>query len=247
MTPIQQSWPTASTTAERLALLSSEGRKAAVRENRDLAALYNIHKTGIWPFCVAQALVRSTHARAAEGWYAAAARFLITGDRADLVPARGYSSSFGADALQRALLSFRGLGEFTKIGSLRAYDAAALGAAQTKSVQFAMKKELPGLGAWLFCAPFHLMALLRPSVWEDPRLDGLLLPLGSALARGYGLLQAAGVADVEESLLRDTEPGLRNGLTLLYIARGCEEKLAAAAGSRALFLHHGIAELGKAR
>lgn len=247
MTAIQQSWPIASTNSERLALLAREGRKAAIRENRDLAALYNTHKTGIWPFCVAQALVRSTHARPAEGWYAAAARYLTTGDRADLVAARGFSSSFGADALQRALLSFRSFGEFTKISSVRAYDAATLGAIQTKAVQFAMKKELPGLGAWLFCAPFHLMALIRPSLWEDPRLDGLLLPLGSALARGYGLLQTAGVADVEESLLRDTEPGLRNGLTLLYIARGCEEKLAIAARSRALFLHHGIAELGQAR
>lgn len=247
MNAIQEAWEDAATADERLSLIAKGGRKVAVRENRTLTQLYKEHKTGIWPFCVAQALVRSTHARSEAGWYAAAAQYLRSGDRADLAPARGHSSSFGADALQRALMSFRTLGEFTGLAGAPSGTAAQLVKAQERAVQYAMTQPLPGLGAWLFCAPFELMALARPSLWDDVPLDGLLLPLGSALARGYGILRRAGLADVDEQLLRDSEPGIRNGLTLLYIARDCDQKLAAKTASRPLFCHHGVAELGRAR
>ena len=247
MNSTQEQWKSAGNNQERLAILAKEGKRATVRFNRDFAKSYQEARTGIWPFCVAKALVRSTHARDNSAWYPAAAQYLRSGSQDDLLPARAHSCSFGPDALQRALTSFRTLGEFTGISAPRPYDAARLVDAQTRAVQYAMKRELTGLGAWLFCAPFELMALLRPSLWEDPRLDGLLLPLGSALARGYGILQSVGMVEVDEALLRDSEPGIRNGLTLLYIARGSEEKLAQQASTRALFIHQGIYELGQAR
>jgi len=245
MTELQDKWNDLKTHEDRLRLLVSSGKKVAVSENRGMAQLYSEHRTGIWPFCVAHALVRSTHARPNPAWYPAAAAFLKSGTQADLTAARGHSCSFGAAALQRALLSFGTIGDFTGAAAFRTYEARQLTASQEKSVQYAMKKELPGLGAWLFCAPFELMALLRPSIWDAPELGNLLMPLGSALARGYGMLRRAGTADVDDALLRDSEPGIRNGLTLLYIARGWEEKLARAAGTTTLFIHHGIAELGR--
>ncbi|HET6386962.1 MAG TPA: hypothetical protein VFJ58_26540 [Armatimonadota bacterium] len=247
MNTLQQSWFTTAAADQKLTLLGAEGRRFVVRRNREMAEKYRMYRTGLWPFCVAEALVESTHARDAGAWYPAAAQFLKTGKRADLTPARGHSSSFGADALQRALISFQTIGEFTGAAGLGAYDAARLVDAQTRAVQYAMKQPLTGLGAWLFCAPFELMALLKPSLWESAALNDLLLPLGSALARGYGILRKEGLVDVDEELLRDTEPGIRNGITLLYIARGCDQKLAARSGARALFIHHGIQLLGQAR
>ena len=247
MNAIQTVWQIDQDPGKRLALLTTEGRRSVVRMNRELVQAYQKLKCGLWPFCVAHALVLTTQARASAGWYQAAAAYVHSGDRSDLTPARGYSASFGPDALQHALMSFRTLGEFTGISRLRSYDARHLAAAQQTAVQYTMRQSVTGLGAWLFAAPFELMAILRPSTWEDPLLDELLLPLGSPLARGFGMLRSAGMVDVDEQLLRDTEPGLRNGITLLYIARGTEEKLARQAKSRCLFIHHGIQDLGLVR
>ncbi|MCA1595586.1 MAG: hypothetical protein LC772_04060, partial [Chloroflexi bacterium] len=136
MNAIQEAWAGASSAEDRLSIIATGGRKAAVRQNRALTALYKEHRTGIWPFCVAQALVRSTHARSDAGWYAAAAKYLKSGDRSDLASARGFSSSFGADALQRALMSFRTLGDFTGVATAPSGPALQLVKAQDRAVQY---------------------------------------------------------------------------------------------------------------
>jgi len=228
-------------------VLAAEGKKVVVRENRELAAAYKAAGVPTWPFALAESLVRSTHARRAEGLHQAFANYIKSGHGNDMTPIRGFSSSFGPDALQRAVLSFRTIGASTGAASLRSYTGTQLVSAQSLAVEYAMKRELSGLGAWLFCAPFEIMALIRPSLWEDPMIERLLMPLGSPLARGYGMLAAAGLADVDEKLLRDSEPGIRNGLTLLYIARACDQKVAQTAGSRPLFIHHGVAALGQVK
>jgi hypothetical protein len=201
---------------------------------------------------IAHAFTWTGHAVDEDGYHEAATGFLDSGGRESLDGAKTFSRRFGPDALSDALQGWRAIveedGGVPDLGK----DAASLKRLQDRMLPVAarLREEgaISGIGAWLFCAPFKIVAISCREFWDDPDLDEVLMPLGLEVVRGMKKLvraRSAWTEGIDRNMLVEEEGDLGEGMGTVWLVQDTCKKIAAVSQSRVVHINSGIYLLGK--
>jgi hypothetical protein len=205
----------------------------------------------LWfPLAVAYALVWSGHAVEDEDYGENAVEYLLTGEEELLSGLAHWSGRNGGACLQSALSGWRGLMEIVPVPNTRTIGARELCEFQEGLLTIAgdrnIRGGLHGIGPWVFCGPFKVLALMRRDLWSDEALDELYMPLGLEVERGLGALKRQGFG-VPKALLPTRfvrEGNFMGGMARLVLAQRFQQTLARSARMRVLHINSGLYELG---
>ena len=205
----------------------------------------------LFPICIAHALVWSGHADEDDPFYDISRDYLEAGVEDGLPFVSQVAGRHGGEALLHALVGYRSIIEGYHFPDLRRIGAANLCQVQddlmTRAGVMESRGNLHGVGPWIFCGPFKMLALMRPDLWRDPGLDRLYMPLGLEVNRGVAVLMKEPIrwgCSIPSRKLGD-ERGFCNGMAALMEVQDFQQKLAGMAGSRILDINSGLHRLGE--
>lgn len=213
------------------------------------ATLDDNPERGAFSVWMAEALAWATFARRDAEFFDAASTYIETGDDTALTTAAEYPDRFGHDGrLLAALVSFHRLNEKFEKRFADAGDAPASWPKLQEDVlrrAEKMKKDglLPGIGIWLFCAPFKVLAVATPESWASPRaLDGVVMPTGMQVERALDLLRKdkVGIA----GRLVGGSGTLGDNFAEVFVAHTFQIELATLARTSVLHINGALYELG---
>ncbi|MCL0065295.1 hypothetical protein M1N79_00170 [Dehalococcoidia bacterium] len=205
-----------------------------------------------FPGAIANAFTWTGHAVSEEAFFEFAINYLTTGKMASLSTTEAFSGRFGPERLTSALQGWKaimnGLGEQDVLSC----DAQGLYNIQQQCLDIVYRllnqRRILGVGPWLFCAPFKIIAAHRKDLWKSESLDDILMPLGLEVVRGirkliqHGCTYAQGL---DESMLSEEEGGLMEGMGTVALVQGVSRKVAQISKTRVLHINSGLYLYGK--
>jgi hypothetical protein len=198
---------------------------------------------------MAEALVWARYAERDDAFFSAAARFIVSGTPELLDEAERFPHRFGPEKLRDSLAAFRRWYEKMepRLASIN-LDPAHMIETEGRSLKVveALKKkgEMRGVGAWLFPAPFKLLAIAHVEVWSNRALDGLVFPTGIQVERALSMLQKEGVITLERAIIGASSGSLADEFAKLWALQLPQQKLAHAASTSVLHINGALHELG---
>lgn len=204
-------------------------------------------KADYFNLVVATALTWTGHAVDRKGYHLQAIEYLETGSSAALNKVQKFSGRLGKDHLAASLQGWREIILQAKIPDLTQCSAAKLKRFQDRCLLVAenLKKEetLHGVGPWLFCAPFKIIVAHQRSLWDDPKINDILMPLGLEVIRGMKLLiknHSAFVDGVDTSMITEQEGSLFDGLGTVSIVQSVCIEIATHSNSLVTHINSGL-------
>ncbi len=203
---------------------------------------------------VANAFTWTGHAVKQEAFFESTVDYLSTGRLASLSNALAFSGRFGAERLNEALRGWKvSLDQMSSvIESISSCDAKELYTIQRTCLsvisQLLDKRQLSGIGPWLFCAPFKIVAAHRRGLWQNESLDEVWMPLGLEVVRGVRKLIRSGYTYFRElhgDMLSEEEGGLKEGLGTILLLQNGSKKIAQITKTRVLHINSGLYLYGR--
>ncbi len=233
-------------------ILNEHGRLAHGRMQSSLQAVFDRmrHVVSHYTFCTAEALVWAEYAAKARDYYEKIALFLEGRAAESEIDWNEFAGRHGPAALRNAC---RGYLEFKRMTPKHVVEGKATAkelldfqnSALIRAIDLSRRGWLPNFGTWLFCGPFKISAIMNPSVWNEPSLQNLYMPLGCHVGRGFRNLFVQGIQDIVPSLLGEKDAGLADGgFTTLLIAQSFQFDLAKHCEGRVLHINTGLHQLG---
>jgi len=105
-----------------------------------------------------------------------------------------------------------------------------------------------GIGPWLFCAPFKIVAAHRRELWNDPALDGVLMPVGLEVNRGVRKLirqRTSWTKGIDENMIGEEEGDLMEGMGTVALVQDLSKKIARSFDSRVIHVNSGLYLYGR--
>jgi len=216
-------------------------------DQQDLIDIYGIDN--YFAVAVANALTWTGHAIRHDAFYASAVDYLCTGSLVSLSRAEAFSGRFGVERLNDALRSWKlSLDKMSSvIQAIHSCGAEELYAIQqnclTTISQLLDQRQISGIGPWLFCAPFKIVAAHRRDLWSSESLDEVWMPLGLEVVRAVRNLIRSGYTyfrGLYLGMLDEEEGGLKEGLGTVLLVQNGSKKIAQIAKTRALHINSGL-------
>jgi len=201
---------------------------------------------------VAHAFAWTGHAVGKPGYFEAAVDYLTTGRLESLDGAKVYSERFGPQSLASGLIGWKAISEQLDRHDFLSCDAQELSNIQQKCLGIAKRlidqKLLSGIGSWLFCAPFKIVAIQRKDLWQNESLDKVLMPLGLEVNQGINKLfqkNHSYIQDYDSNMISEAEGGLIDDMGIVELVHGISNGIARDAESRILHINSGLYKYGK--
>ena len=200
--------------------------------------------------CMAEALVWARYAVRDDAFFTAAAAFIENGSPQLLDDACQHPDRFGAERLRDALAAFRRwYDEMTDSLSAVTATPLQLKALQERSLRVAGKLkrigELRGVGLWLFPAPFKIMAVAHPEIWDDATLEAVVMPTGTQVEHALRMLHRANIVTIDAQILAGGSGTFEDEYTNLWTYQLVQKELAHAGQTTVLHINGALHELGK--
>lgn len=224
-----------------------EGLRSTIQGSRTAAS--NMPPLSVY---LAEALMWTRHAKRSPDFVTVACRYFIGGDESVLAEADQMSWRFGPEKLRVALgamrelyVMFRRADLPTTLAELESLQEACIGdIASAKD-----RRQMWGLGPWLFLAPFKIHVTCHQELWADPGIDSIKMPLGTQVVRALRVLAHDGVIPREEFPQDDGQELASGGAFLSAMAtvvywQAEQKKLADSAGSHIPHINSALYELG---
>jgi hypothetical protein len=233
-------------------ILNEHGRLAHGQMQSSLHAVFgNISGTAShYIFCMAEALVWAEYAAKVRGYYEKIVLFLEGQATESEIDWNEFAGRHGPAALRNAC---RGYLEFKRITPKHVAEGKATAkelldfqnSALIRAIDLSKRGWLPNFGTWLFCGPFKIAAIMNTSIWNEPSLQSLFMPLGCHVGRGFRKLFLQGIPAIVPSLLVEKDAGLADGgFSTLVIAQSFQSDLAKHCEGRVLHINTGLHQLG---
>lgn len=198
---------------------------------------------------MAEALAWATFAVRHDDFFANASRFFEDGDPDALSAAAEFPGPYGQDGrLRQAMISFRRLFE-ARVSQLA--NPAAEPSRWIRIQEYALRDaqrlkdsdQLGSVGAWLFCAPFKILAVAHPSAWGPRDLDRLIMPTGAQVDRALEMLKKDGVG-APQRLPSSGGGGLAADVADLFATQQFQVQISKCASASVLHINSALYQLG---
>ncbi len=201
---------------------------------------------------VAHAFTWTGHAVRQDAFFESAIGYLVSGNLASLKKARTFSGRFGAESLSSGLQGWKAILVNFAGRDILSCDAQGLCEVQNwcldTASQLLDRKQITGVGPWLFCAPFKIIAAHRRDLWGSQDLDDLWMPLGLEVVRGVRKLVNQGYTythGFDEGMFSEEEGGFLEGMGTVALVQDICKKIAEAGATRVLHANSGLYLYGK--
>jgi len=205
------------------------------------------HSADWFTMAIAECLIWTGHAVRVDHYFEVIARYLTLGNTKALEEMDVFAGRFGPDKLISAVRGWKSILTNLYVPDVSRTDAHGLCEFQRTCMETALRlfyeKELRGVGAWLFCAPFKIVVAWRKEFWERQELDDLLMPLGLEVNRGLQKLirqRATYGQNLTKEHLSEEEGTLPDGLATVYMVQDMSRKIASIANTRVLHVNSGL-------
>jgi len=220
------------------------------QKTKDLAKSFSKHD--FFLLAIAQSLTWTGHAIDKDDYFNKALDFLSTGSAKALSALSKCYGRYGAEKLRSTIFNWRKLcSELTIPSNILMSQLDEIIRFQNTSLDIActarQKGRIIGIGAWLFCAPLKIILCLRDKLWNDRRVDEILMPLGLEVVRGVKKLkrQKYSYSDsFEIGYLSEEEGGIVEGLGIIHIVQAMSKDIAKDANSNVLHINSGLWKFG---
>lgn len=231
-------------------LLARRGEQMSVEiclDQQNLVDVYGLDN--YFPLAIANALTWTGHAVRDETFYISAIDYFTTGGSLALQRAEAFSGRFGAERLNDALCGWRiSLDKINRaLEAVYSCSAEELHIMQQNCLstisQLVDQRQVYGIGPWLFCAPFKIIAAHRRDLWESEGLDKIWMPLGMEVVRAVRGLIRSGYTyfrGLDLGMLIEEEGGLKEGLGTVLLVQEASRKIAKIARTRVLHINSGL-------
>jgi len=236
-------------------LLASRGEEMSLEISFNQEELIQTYGTdNYFAISVANALTWTGHAAGRDPFFEAAVDYISTGNLISLNRARVFSGRFGDDRLSEALQGWKVCLDRTgtTIESICSCDAKKLHVIQESCLsvisQLIDQGQIKGIGPWLFCAPFKIVAAHRRDLWRSESLDEVWMPLGLEVVRGVRNLirdRYTYFRGLHMDMLSEDEGGLKEGLGTVLLVQDACKKIAQATNTRVLHINSGLYLYGR--
>jgi len=204
------------------------------------------------PVAIANGFTWTGHAVRRYDFFKFAIDYLTTGKMASLSKAKEFSGRFGPERLSSGLQGWKAIVNQLGEQDVLSCDAQRLRNIQGQCLDIAYhlfnQQKVSGVGPWLFCAPFKIVAAHRKDLWESQSLDDVLMPLGLEVNRGVRKLIQQGCTytqGLDENMLSEEEGGLIEGMGTVVLVQGVSKKIALIGKTRVLHINSGLYLYGK--
>lgn len=157
----------------------------------------------------------------------------------------------GRDGLKKALINWKRIlnqtpvSSFNKQPEIKELVSAQLSIKTTvQSIKIQGKTSI-AFGSWLLTAPFQIVVCHYKKLWEDNKLDNVLIPLGGQVKKGLLFLIKNNVLNIEAKLVRGAAyEDISTSMGRLEDIQEKQKELAKLAKSRVLHINSGLYRLG---
>lgn len=210
------------------------------------------HGSDYFLAAVANAFTWTGHAVREEAFLKSAIDYFATGDLASLRRAARFSGRFGTESLSNGLRGWKSIVRQLAAQDFLSCDAQGLCELQKQCLDIASRllnqKHISGVGPWLFCAPFKIVAAHRRDLWQSGDLDDLYMPLGLEVVRGVRKLIEHGCTytqGLDVNMLSEEEGGLVEGMGTVALVQDMSKRVAQIGRTRVLHVNSGLYLYGK--
>ena len=231
-------------------LLAHRGEEMNLEISSDQETLIQAYgSTNYFAVAIANAFTWTGHAVRQNGFFESAIVYLSTGNLASLSNALVFSGRFGPERLADALRSWKfSLDQLSNVSQ----DIQSCGAQELHMIQercfstmsqLLDQRQISGIGPWLFCAPFKIVAAHRRELWQSESLDDVWMPLGLEVVRGIrNLIQHRNpyFRGLHIDMLSEEEGGLKEGLGTVLLVQDASKKIAQIVETRVLHINSGL-------
>jgi hypothetical protein len=224
-----------------LEIFSHQNRLFRIFRNKDYFAV-----------AIANAFTWTGHAVEQDNFFKFAIDYLTTGNITSLRKAEAFSGRFGPEKLSSGLQGWKSISDQLGSQNFLSCDDRRLHDIQEECFLIANRlldqRQISGIGPWLFCAPFKIVAAHRKDIWKSESLDEVLMPLGLEVVRGVRKLIQQGCTytqGLDKSMLSEEEGGLVEGMGTVMLVQGMSKKIAQISRTRVLHINSGLYLYGK--
>ncbi|MBA7479491.1 hypothetical protein ES707_22298 [subsurface metagenome] len=231
-------------------LLAHRGEEMNLEISSDQETLIQAYgSTNYFAVAIANAFTWTGHAVGQNGFFESAIVYLSTGNLASLSKALVFSGRFGPERLADALRGWKfSLDQLSNVSQ----DIQCCGAQELYMIQercfstmsqLLDQRQISGIGPWLFCAPFKIVAAHRRELWQSESLDDVWMPLGLEVVRGIrNLIQHRYpyFRGLHIDMLSEEEGGLKEGLGTVLLVQDASKKIAQIVETRVLHINSGL-------
>ncbi len=212
----------------------------------------NFPKSDLFRIAIVQSLIWTGHAVDKADYFKTALDYLNTSSDSALSDMAKCFGRYGVENLKSTLFNWRKLcGKIKTPYDISKSDLEEIILFQNSSLETACiarsRGEIMGIGAWLFCAPFKIILCLRDKLWNHPRVDELLMPLGLEVIRGVKKLirkKSSYAESFYADMLAETEGDIREGLGTVELVQALSKKIAKDSNSIVLHINSGLWKFG---
>jgi hypothetical protein len=209
-----------------------------------------ITSANLFDAAIAYSLIWAERAKLSEKFMVAAVDYLSSGTPGALSACEPHSKHRNPTQLTTALCSWHDLKAQLPPLTTDLETCKAIELCQLQKLYLAEQAQhkYSGIGAWLFCAPFKTLALMRVDLWCVPDLDELLMPLGGPVVRGTKHLLRKGYdfgTDLKSFELPDVDRKFDSGMLALRKVQDYTDKIATLGQDRILHANSGLHLVGK--
>ena len=233
--------------------LAERGEKMDLEISSDHDRLLRaFHDSVYFLAAIAHAFTWTGHAVGKEVFYKFAVDYLSTGDLTSLKRTERFSGRFGPESLSAGLQGWKTIVDQSGVEDILSCDAQGLCMIQENQClniasELVMHRQISGVGPWLFCAPFKIVAAHRRELWQSEDLDDLWMPLGLEVVRGvHKLIQdrCTYAHGLDESMLSE-EGGLLEGMGTVALVQDMSKRIAQVGRTRVLHVNSGLFLYGR--
>lgn len=236
-------------------LLASRGEQLNLEISSAQQELVDIHGIdNYFASAIATALTWTGHAIRHDTFFTTAVEYLSTSNLRSLSQALGYSGRFGVNRLNDALQAWKAILDKAKgvVNTVCSCSTEQLCAIQQRSFHIISELldqgQISGIGPWLFCAPFKIVAAHRQNLWTSESLDKVWMPLGLEVVRAVRSLireRYPYFGGLHVDMLTEEEGGLKEGLGTVLLVQNGSKKIAEIAKTRVLHINSGLYLFGR--
>jgi hypothetical protein len=210
------------------------------------------HNKNYFTVAIANAFTWTGHAVEQDNFFKFAIDYLTTGNITSLRKAESFSGRFGPEKLSSGLQGWKSISDQLGSQDFLSCDGKRLYDIQKECLDIAKQlldqSQISGIGPWLFCAPFKIIAAHRKDIWKSECLDEVWMPLGSEVVRGVRKLIQQGCKFTQglyKSMLSEEEGGLVEGMATVMLVQDMSKKIAQISSTRVLHINSGLYLYGK--
>jgi len=236
--------------AQRLAERGEEMNTEISSDQEHLLRIF--YGSDYFSVAVANAFTWTGHAVGQDAFYESAIDYLTRGSLTSLRRAEAFSGRFGPERLSSVLQGWKGILNQCVAENIQSRAAQGLCDFQERCLSIAhqllSQRQISGVGPWLFCAPFKIVAAHRRDLWQSESLDDLLMPLGLEVVRGVQQLiqqRCTYTQGLDANMLSEEEGGLLEGIGTVSLVQGMSRRIAQISRTRVLHINSGLYLYGR--